>query len=140
MEISIGTLAQQSGLTASTIRYYEEVGLLPRPARTGGKRVFDDATLDRLLVIQFAKQAGFSLREIRRLFDGFDSTTPAGARWRKLATAKLAEIEEQAMRLEAMRMLLRAALKCGCVDLDACGKRLRQFQRSSNVQRSSPPH
>ena len=125
MEMTIGELAERAGLAASTIRYYEEVKLLPRPARASGRRVFDEATLDRLLVITFAKEAGFSLREIRQLFDGFASDTPAGVRWQKLATAKLAEMEALAARIEAMKQLLREALRCGCVELDACGKLFR---------------
>jgi MerR family transcriptional regulator, redox-sensitive transcriptional activator SoxR len=125
MEMTIGELAARTGLAASTIRYYEEVKLLPRPARASGRRVFDEATLDRLLLITFAKEAGFTLREIRQLFDGFASDTPAGARWKKLATAKLAEMEALATRIEAMKQLLREALRCGCVELDACGKLFR---------------
>lgn len=125
MEMTIGELAERTGLAASTIRYYEEVKLLPRPARASGRRVFDEATLDRLLVITFAKEAGFSLREIRQLFDGFASDTPAGVRWQNLATAKLAEMEALAARIVAMKKLLREALRCGCVELDACGKLFR---------------
>lgn len=125
MEMTIGELAERAGLAASTIRYYEEVGLLPPPARTSGRRVFGEQALDRLLVIAFAKEAGFSLREIRQLFDGFASDTPAGARWQKLATAKLAEVEALAARIDTMKRLLREALRCGCVELDACGKLFR---------------
>lgn len=125
MEMTIGELAERAGLAASTIRYYEEVKLLPRPARASGRRVFDQTTLDRLLVITFAKEAGFTLREIRQLFDGFASNTPAGARWQKLATAKLAEIEALAARIDSMKQLLREALRCGCVELEACGKLFR---------------
>lgn len=125
MEMTIGELAGRAGLAASTIRYYEEVKLLPRPARASGRRVFDEQALDRLLVITFAKEAGFSLREIRQLFDGFASDTPTGERWKKLATAKLAEMEALAARIEAMKKLLREALRCGCIELDACGKLFR---------------
>ena len=123
--MSIGELARKAGLAASTIRYYEEVGLLPPSKRSIGRRVFDEDTLDRLLVIAFAKEAGFSLAEIRQLFDGFASDTPAGARWQKLATAKLAEMEALAARIDTMKQLLREALRCGCVELDACGKLFR---------------
>lgn len=122
MEMSIGEVARRAGLATSAIRYYEEVGLLPRPARAGGRRVFDEQTLDRLLVIEFAKEAGFTLREIRQLFTGFASDTPAGRRWQKLAGAKLAEVEALAARIEVMKKLLREALRCGCIDLDACAR------------------
>lgn len=123
--MTIGELAERAGLAASTIRYYEEMGLLPRPARASGRRVFGEEALDRLLVITFAKEAGFSLREIRQLFDGFASNTPAGVRWQKLASAKLAEVEALAARVEVMKKMLREALRCGCVELDACGKLFR---------------
>ncbi|HKR64654.1 MAG TPA: MerR family transcriptional regulator [Thermoanaerobaculia bacterium] len=136
MEMTIGELAERAGLAASTIRYYEEVKLLPRPARESGRRVFDEATLDRLLVIAFAKEAGFSLREIRQLFDGFASETPAGVRWQKLATSKLVEMEALAARIEAMKALLREALRCGCVELDACGKLFRSRSVSSAKSRT----
>ena len=77
-------------------------------------------------MITFAKASGFSLREIRQLFDGFASDTPAGVRWQKLATAKLAELEALATGIEAMKKFLRGALRCGCVELEACGKLFRR--------------
>src|SRR5258706_3616569 len=55
MEISIGELARRAGLAASTIRYYEEVGLLPPPARAGGRRGFDEQAVDRLLGLNVPK-------------------------------------------------------------------------------------
>jgi MerR family transcriptional regulator, redox-sensitive transcriptional activator SoxR len=124
--MSIGDLARRSGFPASTIRYYEKVGLLPAPRRASGRRVYEEQTFDRLLVVTFAKEAGFSLREIRQLFTGFVSGTPAGVRWQKLATAKLAEVEALAARIDTMKELLREALLCGCIDLDACGQFFRQ--------------
>ncbi len=121
MDLSIGELSRRSGLPSPTIRYYEEMGLLPRAPRVSGRRVYDEGTVDRLLVITFAKEAGFTLREIKQLFNGFASETPAGVRWQKLATEKLAEMEALAVRVAAMKELLREALRCGCVELDACG-------------------
>jgi MerR family transcriptional regulator, redox-sensitive transcriptional activator SoxR len=144
MELSIGELARRSGLSTPTIRYYEEVGLLPRAPRVSGRRAYEEGTLDRLLVIAFAKEAGFTLREIRQLFNGFASETPAGVRWQKLATAKLAEMEALAVRVEAMKELLRVALRCGCVELDSCAELFRAKghvaaprRQRSNGKRSS---
>jgi DNA-binding transcriptional MerR regulator len=136
MNLSIGELAERLGLSTPTIRYYEEVGLLPRPARTGGRRVYDEGTIDRLQVITFAKEAGFKLREIRQLFDGYASDTPAGVRWQHLATTKLAELDALAARIEVMKKLLREALRCGCVELDACGKLFRA--RAGRKPRNGP--
>lgn len=125
MPMTIGALAGISRVPASTIRYYEDLGLLPRPARVSGQRVFDEPDLDRLLVISFAKEAGFSLREIRQLFEGFAADTPAGARWKKLAAAKLVELEALAVRLEGMKKLLKRAIRCGCIELESCGRLFR---------------
>jgi MerR family redox-sensitive transcriptional activator SoxR len=126
MEWSIGELSRRSGLPSPTIRYYEETGLLPRAARVSGRRVYDEAIVDRLLVITFAKEAGFTLREIKQLFNGFASETPAGKRWQKLATAKLAEMEALAARIEVMKKMLHEALRCGCVELESCGALFRE--------------
>jgi DNA-binding transcriptional MerR regulator len=94
--------------------------------------MYDEGTIDRLLVITFAKKAGFKLREIRQLFDGFASDTPAGIRWKKLATAKLAELDAMAARIEVMKEMLRNALRCGCIDLDACGRLFRDRGASAD--------
>jgi MerR family redox-sensitive transcriptional activator SoxR len=126
MEMTIGELARRSGLPASTIRYYEQVGILPAPRRASGRRTYDEEASDRLRVVTFAKEAGFSLREIRQLFSGFGSTTPARERWQKLATAKLAELEALGARIDTMKRLLGDALRCGCIDLQACGQLLRE--------------
>lgn len=82
-----------TNVKTATIRYYEQVRWLPRPARATGRRVYDEGTIDRLQVIGFAERAGSSLRHIRRLFDGFASDTPADVRWQNLATTKLAELD-----------------------------------------------
>ena len=130
MEMSIGELASRAGIATSAIRYYEEIGLLPRSARTSGRRVFDDEVLDRLLVIEFAKKAGFTLREIRQLFKEFAPNTTAAERWKKLATSKLAELDAQAQRIETMKQFLRAALRCGCIEIEACGRIFRRARAS----------
>ncbi len=133
-ELTIGEVARRTGLRTSAIRYYEECRLIAPARRAGGSRRYDSSAIERLSLIAFAKRAGFTLREIRQLFTGFREGTPAGERWRTLATAKLAEIEKRAQQLEAMRDILRRALRCGCLDLDECGRRIAakpEFRRAS---------
>lgn len=66
----IGELAKQSELTASTIRFYEQKGLLPKALRSpSGYRVYDSSALDRLQMIKFAQSLGFSLDELPTLFN-----------------------------------------------------------------------
>src|SRR2546423_569234 len=111
MMMTIGELARRARVQASAVRYYESIGLLLPAARRGGRRIFDDDALERMAVITFAKQLGFSLNEVKELFGGFRT-----ARWKPLAVRKLAELEEMTARIETMRGLLRKALRCGCLE------------------------
>jgi DNA-binding transcriptional MerR regulator len=118
--MTIGRLAAHSGIPASTIRFYEREGLLPEPERVGGKRRYRPEHEQRLAAVILAKQAGFSLREIKRFVTGFKPSTPPSVRWRKMASAKLAELDRRAAEIERMRGLLQLGLACQCLSLDDC--------------------
>ncbi|MBV8071657.1 MAG: MerR family transcriptional regulator [Acidobacteriaceae bacterium] len=66
--MTIGWVAKESGLAASTIRFYEKAGVLPKPSRVGGRRQYASSVLERLAVVERAKACGFTLTEIRQLF------------------------------------------------------------------------
>ena len=118
--LSIGEVGRRSGLAPSAIRYYERLGLLPKPARVGGKRRYDVSVLEWLSLIALAREAGFTMAEIKRLVAGFTPGTRPAARWQELATRKLAEIDAMVARAERMRAVLRVALECGCFRLEDC--------------------
>ena len=120
IDLEIGEVARQAGVATSAIRYYEEIGLLPPAARRGGRRRYDASTLQRLHVIRHAQEAGFTLGEIRELFFGFAVGTHPAARWEILARHKLAELEEQLVRIRAMQGLLHEGLHCGCLTMEQC--------------------
>jgi len=117
--LSIGEVAGRVGLRASAIRYYEDTGLLPLPARVSGQRRYEGATVDQLRLIRFCQQLGFSLAEIRQLV-----TPPKGKsakqRWRELVDNKLVEIGTAMTRAQEMKRILEASRDCDCVSLDAC--------------------
>lgn len=115
---SIGEIARRVGLSTSALRYYETLGLLPRPERISGRRRFDQDALDRLAMIDVAQRAGFSLREAKLLLDGLQADTPPTEEWRQLAAQKLEEVEQLLARTEAMRALLHTWLRCDCLTLD----------------------
>ena len=117
--MQIGELAKHVGIQSSAIRYYESIGLLMPQRRVSGKRIFGEDALERLTVIAFAKQAGFTLREIRELFSGFHAS-----RWKPLAQRKIVELDETVARIASMRSFLMKAIRCGCVDVEACGRAL----------------
>ena len=123
-ELRIGEVAERTGLRTSAIRYYEDLKLITPAGRAGGSRRYDDSAVDRLELIAFAKAAGFSLREIRRLLSGFTDGTPASERWRVLAENKLADLDRAAEKIEAMRAILKRAIRCGCLELDECARRI----------------
>jgi MerR family transcriptional regulator, redox-sensitive transcriptional activator SoxR len=119
--MTIGEVGRRAGLQPSAIRYYERLGLLPKPGRVGGKRRYDATVLEWLSLIALAREAGFTMAEIKRLVVGFKPGTLPAARWKELATRKLAEIDATVARAERMRAVLRIALDCGCFRLEDCG-------------------
>ncbi len=79
--ISIGQLTARAELNASTLRYYESVGLLPSPERKNGQRRYDEWLLDRINLIKVAQQTGFSIQEIAVLLEGFETVDSLTDRW-----------------------------------------------------------
>jgi DNA-binding transcriptional MerR regulator len=123
--LRIGEVAERAGLAASALRYYEREGLLPKAARRGGARVYEESILDRLALIGVAKAAGFSMAEIKRLLSGFARRTPPGERWRSLAEAKLEELERRAEEIARMKRVLEAVTRCHCPTFEDCSSALR---------------
>ena len=108
----IGELAERAGLATSAIRYYESIGLLPEPYRVSGQRRYGEETLQRLEFIAAAQQAGFTLREIGELSDGFDV--------RGLAVRKLPEAKSDLKKARERKRWLDAATECDCNSPDEC--------------------
>jgi MerR family redox-sensitive transcriptional activator SoxR len=124
--LTISEVARRAGLRPSTIRYYEQIGILLPAERVSGQRRYDGAVLRRLAVIQRARQTGFTLDEIRELFFGFVRDTPPSKRWQKLSSRKLAELDETAAQIKTMQHLLRRIQNCRCDALDECGRKMLQ--------------
>jgi MerR family transcriptional regulator, redox-sensitive transcriptional activator SoxR len=117
----IGELSRQSGVPATALRYWEQVGLLPRVPRISGRREYGEDSLRRVGLLLLAQECGFTLAETRRLFaPALDGKAPS-ARWEMLAEVKLAEIERVERLLGQMRSALQSVRSCRCVDLDTCG-------------------
>src|SRR5215467_9487120 len=92
MPLTISEVANQIGLRPSAIRYYEQIGILPPAQRVSGQRRYDVTALHRLVMIQRARQTGFTLTEIKELFFGFRAGTPPSARWQKMKARKIIEL------------------------------------------------
>lgn len=109
--LSIGTLAKRTGTKVQTIRYYEQIGLMPEPGRSaGGQRRYGAVELDRLAFIRHSRQLGFSLESIRELLDLSDSPERSCAQVDAVAQKQLGEVEARIARLEALRVELKRML------------------------------
>jgi MerR family redox-sensitive transcriptional activator SoxR len=117
----IGEIEKQSGIPASTIRYYEEIELLPPADRVNGRRRYDDTILQKLTLIRLAQQAGFTIAEIQMLLHHFPANTPPSARWQVMAQQKLDELEARIKTIQAMQVILEQTLQCECDTLEECG-------------------
>ena len=109
--LSIGTLASRTGTKVQTIRYYEQIGLMPEPVRTeGGPRRYGNVELDRLSFIRHSRQLGFPLEAIRELLDLSDSPDRSCEKVDAVAQRQLREVEARIARLEALRLELQRML------------------------------
>jgi DNA-binding transcriptional MerR regulator len=107
-ELDIGEVSERSGLPASTLRFYEEKGLIQSIGRRGLRRAFDAKVMERLALVVLGQAAGFSLDEIARMFapDGKPRIDRASL------NAKADELDRTIRRLSAMRDGLRHAAVC----------------------------
>lgn len=119
-ELTISEIAQQAGIRASAIRYYESVGLLPPARRVSGQRRYDAGVLRTLAFIQTAQAVGFSIAEIRTLLQEMEGSEPLSARWQTLAQQKLNEVELLIKRAQHMKHMLKNGLQCSCPNLEQC--------------------
>jgi len=105
--LTIGTLAKRTGTKVQTIRYYEEIGLMPEPERTeGGQRRYDAAALDRLAFIRHARDLGFGLDAVRELLDRPDRPDRPCSDIDAIARRHLKDVERRIARLESLRLEL----------------------------------
>lgn len=102
--LSIGKLGQATGVKVPTIRYYEEVGLLPRAERSeGNQRLYDEAARQRLAFIRHARELGFGLDAIRDLLSLADRPDQSCEAADAIARAQLREVEARLVRLRALK-------------------------------------
>jgi len=107
-DLDIAEVARRSGVPASTLRFYEEKGLITSTGRRGLRRLFDPGVLERLALVALGRDAGFSLDEIALMFapDGQPNID------RQMLAAKAEELDETIRKLTAMRNGLRHAAAC----------------------------
>lgn len=112
MHYAIGELARRSGYAVQTVRYYEEIGLMPRPPRTeGGQRRYGTRDLERLLFIRHARDLGFETDDVRSLLELASHPEQSCRQVDAIAKAHVAGIDDRIKRLTALRAELTRVLR-----------------------------
>jgi len=106
--LTIGELARRTGVAASALRYYEELGLLPAPPRISGQRRYPESAVTIVAAIRLQSDAGFTLAEQKAL----RAPGEGAPDWRELAQRKLAELDERIARAQAARDAISHGLRC----------------------------
>lgn len=120
--IPIGKVAAQTGVKVSTIRYYEQIGLLAAPPRThGNRRYYGDAELRRLSFIRHARELGFAIEAIRNLLKLQDDPNQSCAAADEIARARLIDVDRRIASLTALRSELERMIgECACGRVAEC--------------------
>lgn len=113
--LSIGALAKATDVKVTTIRFYEQIGLLPQPLRAANdRRIYDERTLSRLAFIKHARQLGFAVDAIRVLLELSDNPDRSCEQANVLAAEQLAAVDSKIARLHALRGELQRVVSAAC--------------------------
>lgn len=119
--LSIGALADRTGLAVSAIRYYEAQGLITPWRNAGGQRRFLRADIRRLSFVRIAQQFGFSLPEIRDVLGQLPGgRTPTRQDWARIGESFRSRLDQRIETLQKLRDNLDGCIGCGCLSLPNC--------------------
>lgn len=120
--MTIGEMAERSGVAHSALRFYESEGLLHTERTEGGQRRYHRDQLRRVAFIRIAQQVGLSLDGIRDALDQLpEQRTPTARDWTKLSKSWRPMLDDKIAELERMRDQLDSCIGCGCLSLASCG-------------------
>lgn len=119
--LSIGDLAERTGLSVSAIRFYETKGLVTPARNAGGQRRYLRADIRRLSFVLITQQLGFSIEDIRAAL----ATLPAGRAptqkdWERISRNFRGQLDERIARMTRLRDYLDGCIGCGCLSLKKC--------------------
>ena len=119
--LTIGQVAERSGVAASALRYYEAQGLVTASRTAGGARRFPRSVLRRLAFIRAAQNVGLTLPEIREALATLpEGRTPSARDWARLSQGWRDRLDEQIAALVQLRDGLSSCIGCGCLSLTRC--------------------
>lgn len=120
-ELTVGELAERSGVSASALRFYEREGLLRSRRTTGNQRRYTRDTLRRVAFIRTSQRLGIPLATIREVLGLLpDDRTPTREDWARISACWRADLDERIRTLRRLRDNLTDCIGCGCLSLDRC--------------------
>ena len=119
--LSIGQLAERSGVSVPTVRFYEEKQLILSTRTTGNQRRYQRAMLRRIAIIKIAQQVGISLQQVYEAFEVLPKHQVASkADWQQMSQRWQQQLDAQIMYLLQLRQQLDSCIGCGCLSLQQC--------------------
>jgi MerR family redox-sensitive transcriptional activator SoxR len=120
-ELSVGQVAERSGVAVSTLHFYEARGLIASRRSTGNQRRYARDVLRRIAVIRVAQRVGMPLEDIREALASLpDARTPTRADWSRLSAAWRRSLDVRIEQLVSLRDQLDDCIGCGCLSLRRC--------------------
>ena len=120
-ELTIGEVAERSGVAASALRFYERRALIAAARTDGNQRRYDRSVLRRIAFIQAGRAAGITLTEIGAALDGLPThRTPSRRDWERLSKRWRDDLDARIETLQALRNRLSTCIGCGCLSIDKC--------------------
>ncbi|MBK3736102.1 redox-sensitive transcriptional activator SoxR [Azospirillum brasilense] len=120
-DLSVGEVAERSGVAVSTIHFYESKGLITSWRSSGNQRRFPRDVLRRIAVIKVAQRLGVPLATIAQALKTLpDGRTPTAEDWKRLSAAWKADLDERIAVLTRLRDGLEGCIGCGCLSLGEC--------------------
>ncbi len=119
--LTIGQLAERSGVAASALRYYEREGLISSTRTSGGQRRYEREMLRRIAFVGAAKRVGLSLDEIRTALASLpENRTPTKADWARLSRSWRSRLDDEIEQMIRLRDELTDCIGCGCLSFRSC--------------------
>ncbi|MFC4591073.1 redox-sensitive transcriptional activator SoxR [Sphaerisporangium corydalis] len=120
-ELTVGQVAERSGVAVSALHFYERHGLITSSRTAGNQRRYARDTLRRVAFIRASQRVGIPLAKIRAALDELPhERTPTRDDWARLSTAWRAELDARITQLQALRDNLTDCIGCGCLSLSTC--------------------
>ena len=119
--LAIGEVTRRTGVPASTLHFYEQLGLIASTRTTGNQRRYRRHMLRRISIIVVAKRLGIPLSDVQEVFQSLPlDAPPAHGDWRRVAKSWRAQLEVRRTQIDHLQRELTGCIGCGCLSLKAC--------------------